>query len=84
MNYADAIAANLPRITPKGMQVHLVQLTRQSVTFRITRTGKPSFRWRSDNPSVFSYAENEVGLLRSFDDMAKLYDQWPRRSVASR
>lgn len=84
MNYADAIAANLSRITPKGMQVHLAQLTRQTVTFRITRAGKPSFRLRSDKPSIFGCSENEVGLLRSFDEMAKLYDQWPRRSVASR
>lgn len=84
MNYADAIAANLPRITPKGMRIHLVHLTSQTVVFRITRTGKPSFRWRSDKPSMFGYSENEVGLLRSFDDMAKTYDQWPRRSVASR
>jgi hypothetical protein len=84
MNYADAIAANLPRITPKGMRIHLVHMTSETVTFLISRAGKPSFRLRSYKPSVFSYSENNVGLLRSFDEMAKLYDQWPRRSVASR
>lgn len=34
MIYTDSIAANLSLITPKGMQVHLVQLSRPAVTFR--------------------------------------------------
>lgn len=84
MIYADTITANLSRITPKGMQIHLVHLKRAVVTFRITRPGKPSFRWRSDNPSVFSYSENEAELQRCFRDMATLYDQLSRRRAASR